>query len=67
MEKFKINLLNQQAKLEAHQRNLARFVEDDRFNRISFKEQTLIKKQVEKMDELNAILRERLSIHGINF
>lgn len=67
MEKFKINLLNQQARIESHQRNLARFVEDDRFKQISFKEQVLIKKQVEKMAELNAILRERLSIHGIDF
>lgn len=67
MEKFKINLLNQYARLDAHQRNLARFMESQRFLTLSFKEQTLIRKQVEQMSALNDIYRERLKLHNLNF
>lgn len=65
MEKFKINLLNQQARIEAHLRNLERFTRDDRFREVSFAEQQLIKRQVEAMATLNDIYRERLRLHGI--
>lgn len=65
MEKFKINLLNQHARIEAHLRNLERFTRDDRFREVSFAEQQLIKRQVEAMGALNDIYRERLRLHGI--
>lgn len=65
MEKFKINLLNQQSRIEAHLRNLERFTRDDRFREVSFAEQQLIKRQVEAMGVLNDIYRERLRLHGI--
>lgn len=65
MEKFKINLLNQQVRNEAHLRNLERFTRDDRFREVSFAEQQLIKRQVEAMGALNEIYRQRLRLHGI--
>lgn len=65
MEKFKINLLNQQARIDAHLRNLERFTRDDRCKDVSFAEQQLIRKQIEAMRALNDVYRERLRLHGI--
>lgn len=66
MEKFKINLLNQQSKVAAHERNLRRFMEGERFQRVSFQEQQLLKKQLESLSALNAVYRQRLEIHGLD-
>lgn len=66
MEKFKINLLNQQSRVAAHEQNLRRFIESERFQRISFREQQLLKKQLESLSALNAVYKERLKIHGFD-
>ena len=66
MEKFKINLLTQQSKVAAHECNLRRFMESERFQRISFPEQQLIKKQVEALSTPNTVYRQRLKIHGLD-
>lgn len=66
MEKFKINLLNQQSKVAAHERNLRRFMESERFQRVSFQEQQLLKRQLESLSVLNAVYRQRLKIHGLD-
>ena len=66
MEKFKINLLNQQSRVAAHEQNLRRFIESERFQRISFREQQLLKKQLESLSALNSVYKERLKIHGFD-
>lgn len=66
MEKFKINLLKQQAQVAAHERNLRRFMESERFQRISFQERQMLKKQLETLSTLNSVYRQRLKIHGLD-
>lgn len=65
MKKFLINLINQHSRNRTHVQNIDRFMDSDRFDTLTLPERNLLAKQSATMHELDAILSERLRIHGI--
>lgn len=65
MKKFLLNLLNLRNRIRTHVQNIDRFIDSKRFEMLSIMERKLMAKQAAAMHELDAILSERLRLHGI--
>ena len=65
MKKFLINLINQHSRNRTHVQDIDRFIDSDRFGQLDLIERKLMAKQAAAMHELDAILSERLRLHGI--
>ncbi|MDE7350359.1 MAG: hypothetical protein K2N25_04780 [Muribaculaceae bacterium] len=65
MKKFLINLINLHSRNRIHVQHIDRFMDSDRFVALPLVERKLMAKQSATMHELDAILSERLRIHGI--
>lgn len=66
MKPFELRLAEHHARNARHLKNLNNFVMDPaRFSRLSQEEQELIKVQIEEMQRLDAVLRQRMLLHQI--